>query len=50
VSKAVTAVRQKLLKGEKNEKAFGEHLQQFLDLGYECIYNQPEGRIWSDKE
>ena len=46
VSKAIAAVRQRLLKGDKYEREFGEHVEQFVDTGYECIYNQPLGRIW----
>jgi hypothetical protein len=48
VSKAVAAVRQKLRRGNQCEKAFGEHIRQFVSTGYECIYNQPQpGRIWA---
>lgn len=46
VRKAVAAVRKKLLNGDKAQRAFGEHIQTFVDTSYECIYNQPEGRIW----
>ena len=46
VGKAIAAVRQRLLKGDKYEREFGEHVEQFVDTGYECIYNQPLGRIW----
>jgi hypothetical protein len=46
VSKAIAAVRRSLLKGDSDEKAFGEHVERFVDTGYECIYNQSEGRIW----
>jgi hypothetical protein len=46
VSKAVAAVQQRLLKGDENERAFGEHLEQFISMGYECIYRQPRGNSW----
>lgn len=46
VSKAVIAVRKKLLKGNKHEKAFGEHIFQHVNLGYECQYRQPQGKLW----
>ena len=46
VSKAVAAVQQRLLKGDENERAFGEHLEQFISMGYECLYRQPRGNSW----
>lgn len=46
VSKAIAAVRRNLLRGNRDEKALGEHIKQFVNTGYECIYNQSEGRIW----
>ena len=46
VRKAISAVRDNLRKGEKFEKDFGQHIGQFVNTGYECIYNQPAGRIW----
>ena len=46
VSKAVAAVQQRLLKGDENERAFGKHLEQFISLGYECLYRQPRGNSW----
>jgi len=46
VSKAVAAVQQRLLKGDENEQAFGEHLEQFISMGYECLYRQPRGNSW----
>ena len=48
VSKAVAAVQQRLLKGDENERAFGEHLEQFISMGYECIYRQPRGNSWGE--
>jgi hypothetical protein len=47
VSKAIAAIRQKLLKGDVHEKAFGAHLQQFVSTGYECAYIHPPGRTWN---
>ena len=46
VRKAITAVLERLRKGNKAQKAFGQHLGQYLDLGYEVVYNQPQGGIW----
>jgi len=46
VSKAVAVIQRKLRKGDVNEKAFGQHLEQFVSMGYECIYNQPQGNCW----
>lgn len=47
VSKAVAAVQRKLRQGDPNEKAFAQHLDQFISLGYECCYNQPQGSGWA---
>ncbi|MFN7137735.1 MAG: hypothetical protein ACK4UN_00170 [Limisphaerales bacterium] len=49
VRKAVAAVRKKLLAGDKFERAFGEHIQNFVDTSFECVYKQSEGRIWGLK-
>jgi len=46
VSKAIAAVRRKLGKGGKAEKAFGEHIERFVDTGYQFMYNQEGGNIW----
>ncbi len=46
VGKAISAVKQTLSKGVTYEKAFGEHIEQLVSTGYECIYNQPQGNIW----
>lgn len=46
VRKSISALRQRLLKGETPEKAFGEHIAEHVSLGYELIYSQPLGRIW----
>jgi hypothetical protein len=43
---AVRAVRAQLRKGGRAERAFGEHLRTQVSTGYECLYIQPEGRIW----
>ena len=45
VSKAIANVRQTLGKGDNAERDFGQHIEQFVKTGYECIYNQP-GQIW----
>lgn len=49
VSKAVASVVQRLRKGDANERAFGDHLEQFLSMGYECVYHQPRGSAWGVK-
>jgi hypothetical protein len=46
VSKAVNAVRRKLMKRGKHEKAFGEHIAQQISLGYKCQYNSVLGAKW----
>jgi hypothetical protein len=47
VRKAVAVVLRKLRKGDAQEKAFAQHLDQFISLGYECSYNQPKGNRWA---
>jgi hypothetical protein len=47
VSKAVAVVLRKLRKGDAQEKAFEQHLDRFISLGYECSYNQPKGNRWA---
>jgi hypothetical protein len=47
VRKAIAALRDSLKKGEKTESDFGQHIRQFVNTGYECIYHQPPGRAWS---
>ena len=47
VRKAVRVVMEQLRKGGAEERAFVEHLRTHLSLGFECLYSQPEGRIWS---
>jgi len=44
VSKAIAAVRRKV--EGLGKKDFSQHIEQFVSTGYECIYNQPEGRVW----
>ena len=46
VSKAIAAIQRRLLNGDRAEQAFGQHLKQFVSLGYECVYNQPKGNRW----
>jgi hypothetical protein len=46
VRKAIGVVLRQLAKGGPAEQAFGRHIEQFVSLGYECVYNQPEGRVW----
>ena len=46
VSKAIAAMRRELAKGGPAEREFCRHIEQFVSLGYECVYNQPEGRVW----
>ena len=46
VRKAVGVVMAQLGKGGREEKAFAEHLESNLSTGLECLYSQPEGRIW----
>src|ERR1039458_5601231 len=47
VRRAIDAVVRKLLKGGEDERAFAEHIRQRVSTGYECMYIQPQGRIWS---
>ncbi len=46
VRKAINKVKVNLRKGNKEEKAFGVHVGQFVLLGYDVIYNQPENMSW----
>ncbi len=43
---ATRVVTMRLRKGGLEERAFAEHLERHLSLGRECLYSQPEGRIW----
>ena len=47
VRKAVRVVMQKLLSGGGDERAFEQHIRATVSLGYQCLYSQPQGRIWS---
>jgi hypothetical protein len=47
VSKAINTTIRELLKGGKDERAFAEHIRQRVSTGYECMYTQPQGRIWT---
>ena len=47
VRKAVAVVLAQLRKGGPVQEAFAEHLQHQLSTGYECLYSQAEGNIWS---
>ena len=46
VRKAIGVILAHLREGGPEEKAFAQHLQEHLSLGYECLYSLPEGRIW----
>ena len=46
VRKALRVVTEQLRKGGPEEKAFAEHLRTHLSIGFECLYSQPQGRIW----
>ncbi len=46
VRKALAVVLKQLREGGPEEKAFAEHLDNHLSIGHECLYSQPEGRIW----
>ena len=47
VRKAVAVVLAQLRKGGPVQEAFAEHLEHQLSTGYECLYSQAEGNIWS---
>ncbi len=47
VRKAINKVVQKMRKGSKEEQAFGQHIGQFVSLGYEVCYNQPNENSWA---
>ncbi len=46
VRKALRVVQEQLRSGGPEERAFAEHLRTHLSIGFECLYSQPEGRIW----
>jgi len=43
---AIRAVMARLEKGGPEEREFAEHLRTHLSIGYECLYSQPQGRVW----
>jgi hypothetical protein len=47
VRRAIDAVVRKLLKGGADERAFAQHIRDRVSTGYECMYVQPQGRIWT---
>ena len=46
VRKAVAVVMEQLRGGGPEERALVEHLEAHLSIGLECLYSQPDGRIW----
>jgi hypothetical protein len=46
VRKAVAVVLEQLRGGGPEERALVEHLEAHLSIGLECLYSQPDGRIW----
>jgi hypothetical protein len=46
VRHALRTVMARLEKGGPEERAFAEHLRTHLSIGYECLYREPQGRIW----
>lgn len=46
VRKAIAVVMKQLWQGGPEERAFAQHLRDHLRLGYQCLYSQPQGRIW----
>jgi len=46
VRKAIAVVLEQLKGGGLEEKAFADHLRTHLSIGHECLYSQPEGRVW----
>ena len=46
VRKAVAVVMEQLRGGGPEERALVEHLEVHLCIGLECLYTQPDGRIW----
>ena len=46
VRKALRVVQEQLRNGGPEEQAFAEHLRTHLSIGFECLYTQPQGRIW----
>ena len=46
VNKALAAVRRRVAKGGRAERAFAEHIERFVSVGYECMYVRESGRSW----
>lgn len=46
VRKAIGVVLRKLLRGTPAQRAFAEHAQIFVNLGYKCFYSHPGGKVW----
>lgn len=46
VRHALAALQAALSKGGQEEKEFAAHLHGSLSTGYDCLYSQPEGRVW----
>ena len=47
VNKALAVVRRRLARGDAAERAFGEHVERFVSVGYQCMYAQPGGGCWA---
>lgn len=47
VRKAMAVVLAQLGKGGPVQEAFADHIEHQLSTGYECLYSQAEGDIWS---
>jgi len=47
VRKAIDKVVKKLRKGGVAERAFAQHITQYVSLGYNIAYNPPEGCRWA---
>jgi intergrase/recombinase len=46
VRKAFRVLMNHLKQGGPEQRAFAEHLRTHLSIGLECLYSQPDGRIW----
>jgi hypothetical protein len=46
VRRPIERVVRKLLRGDEQERAFAEHLRNHLSTWYDCLYSQPDGRVW----
>ena len=47
VNKALAVVRRRLARGDAAERAFGEHVERFVSVGYQCMYAQPGSGRWA---